>query len=139
MPTTVKPPKAPQDRKPKSEEIHDAKLADAELLADMPALKPSHRLRLRERNKLMTLLIDSGLLEGADENGDVDVDLSTEEGRSKVKNMLATAAAVDDFAESIADDPAAYATWAEGKDVDHFMAILGLYMSAVGESGGSTS
>lgn len=138
MSTTVQP-KAPQDRKPKSQDIHDEKLAQADLLVDLPTLKPPHRLRLRQRNKLMGILLDSGLLDDTDENGDVDVDLSTEEGRSKVKNLMATAAAVDDFAESIADNPEEYELWAEGKQIDHFMAILGVYMSAAGESDGSTS
>jgi hypothetical protein len=134
--------KKPADRKPKAEDILEEEIAKEDLLADMPALKPPTKLRLAQRNRLSILLMDSGLIDEEDDDAsdeDEDFDYRNPEHRAKIKDMLGLAAAIDEFAESIALDQAAYVEWAEGKDVDVFLAIFQRYTSAVGESNGSAS
>lgn len=138
----TKAPKKPQDRKSKAEDILEAEIEREDLLAGMPALKPPTKLRLAQRNRLSILLMDSGLAdldEGEDPDADEDFDPRNPAHREKIKDLLGIAAGIDEFAESIALDPVAYAAWAEGKDADVFLAILAVYQSAVGESSGSAS
>jgi hypothetical protein len=120
--------KTPADHKPSAAELaHDAELADAELLGDMPELKAPHKLRIRDRNRLMRLVLESELLDGdAPEPG---AEPSTED----TLTMLTLIEGIDEFAESIAVDPVAYIEWAEGKDYDAFLAIMNRYAVALGK------
>ncbi|MFD5864355.1 hypothetical protein ACFWGP_05350 [Agromyces sp. NPDC127015] len=132
---TAKPGRQPADRKTTAAELHEAELANEELLVDMPTLKPPHQLRIREKNRVYKLLFSSGFIS---DTGDITItdDKSVLE---QLPSMLDMAADVDDFAESIAVDKQAYAAWSEGKDFDVFFAILNRYASAVGESTSSAS
>lgn len=115
---------------------------DDELLADMPELKAPTRLRIGESNRIMKLMVRVRSLipdtaeEGADGAAEFDIDTLADEDFDKLLDMLD---GVDKFAESIALDPAAYVSWAEGKSIQHFMGLLNRYSSAVGESSSSAS
>lgn len=126
-------PKRPEGRRTSEAERHEAALRDDELLEGMPELIPPHRLRIRQRNRVMRLLLDSGFVT------DGEVNIAPDEGLERLDDVLGLAEAVDDFAESIAVDPEAYAQWSAGKDFDTFFAILARYSSAVGESTSSAS
>lgn len=144
-PTKARAPRKPKDHAPKAEELHEQQLEQEDLLADMPKLRPPHRLRLRHRNPLLDILLDSGLMDDVDEDDeaeeDEELDFSNPEHRAKIKDFMRTAAAVDDWAESIAEDPVAYAAWAEehSDSPDVFLAILAIYANASGKSNGSAS
>lgn len=109
--------------------------SDDELLEGLPPLTPPNRLRLRSRNRIMRLAIRlRGILpEGAEE---FDTDALSEEQFGTLLDVLAE---VDEFAEAIAVDSAAYVAWAEGADYAQFTAILSRYSSAVGESSSSST
>lgn len=133
------------DEKPEVEEVSEAaeevdrELSDEELLADLPALRPPHRLRLRHKNRIMGLFLKArreGLLEKLEGGDDKEKDdLSTLEPVFKLLED------VDDFAESIAEDEEAYIAWAEANSDNYpaYMAIMNRYVSAVGESKSSAS
>jgi hypothetical protein len=129
---TSTPTKKPADHKKPAAELHDAALEREELLAGMPELKPAHRLRIRDRNRIASIIFKSPLFERERQGGD---DMSAED----IDAMLELAAQIDEFAESIAVDADAYAEWAAGKDHQTFFAILDVYASAVGESNSSAS
>lgn len=143
--TATKPGKKPQDRKPTAEAILEAEIEKEDLLADLPPLREPHRLRLKHRNVLTTILMDSGLLDDDGEEGedgeDEKLDLRNPAHRDKIKDVLKLAEQVDEFAESIAVNPLEYAVWAEkhSNDVDVFLALLNVYANASGESAGSAS
>jgi hypothetical protein len=128
--------KQPQDHKPTAEERLEEALSADELLADLPELKAPEKLRIRDRNKVYTILLGSGLI---DDDGDVDLGDAEDKKLDfeKVTKTFEMAAQVDEFAESIAKDPDAYIAWSEGKGHEVFFALLTRYASAVGESAGS--
>lgn len=128
--------KKPQDRKKSAAELHEERLAREELLAGMPELKPAHKLRIRDRNKVAAIIFNTSLFDRAEELEGVD---ESELSKDDIADMLEVAAQIDEFAESIAVDREAYIEWAAGKDYDVFFAILDLYGSAVGESKRSAS
>lgn len=120
----------------------DAAQHEAELLEDLPELKPALRLRIGERNRLDEIMLDahaSGLFgRGDDEDTDgFDLDLENPEDIEKVKQLNRLCEAIDQWSESIAVNPDAYAEWAGGKTHDHYFAILNRYQGAKGESTGS--
>jgi hypothetical protein len=112
-----------------AEKLRDAELAAEELLADMPELKPVHRLRIKERNRLMRLVLDSEIFNqtGVTEADKDNVDPTT------LNSILSIVEGIDDFAESIARDPEQYVEWSEGKSWDTFLAILNRYSAALGK------
>lgn len=136
-------PKTPQDRKVKAvkestpSEIIDAEQDAAELreklLADMPALRPARRFRLAHRNAFHNLSLEA-IKSGAFDGDDLDFDTETPEGIERYQKFQEFIVSIDEWAESIADDPAAYATWSEGKDEETFMALFFEYKAALGES-----
>jgi hypothetical protein len=115
---------------------------DDELLADLPELKAPGRLRIGESNRIMKLmvrvrdLIPDDADQGEDGSASFDLKSLADEDFDKLLDMLD---GVDKFAESIALDPAAYVAWSEGKGIEHQMALLNRYSSAVGESSSSAS
>ncbi|MCI2958253.1 hypothetical protein MN032_11140 [Agromyces atrinae] len=171
----------------KAEDDLERKIADDELLEDLPELRAPHKLRVKHRNAVWAILLDSGLMEQSDEASaksvkkyvdgykldelrtlatergieasgskseiagrlvdndeetgtlDLSFDFRDSEELKRLKDLMGVAAAVDEFAESIALDKEAYIEWAEGKDMDVFFAILNRYSSAVGESGASAN
>jgi hypothetical protein len=123
--------RAPQDHRSPAEE---PEVEDDALLADMPELIPPTKLRPRKRNGIFKLA-----LKLRDQIGDAtDLDFNSLDGAT-LGAVLDVFAEVDEFAETIAVDPAAYVEWAGSASYDQFAAILGRYASAVGESGGSSS
>lgn len=70
------------------------------------------------------------LAEGDAQQPDLDMDTLTDEQLGAFLDALAD---IDEFAESIAKDRAAYAEWAEGKSYDTFTSLLSRYSSAVGK------
>jgi hypothetical protein len=129
--------KKPQDRKPTAAAQLEATLSDDELLADLPELKSPGRLRLRQRNVIMAIALRLNAFVGDDD--DSDEGLSLDENDPRLPQLLDILAEIDEFAESIAVNREAYVEWAEGKDYDHFTALLQRYASAVGESTASSS
>lgn len=140
MPAVPEGAKVPEDHKSNAADELDAKLSEDELLADMPALTPPTKLRLRERNRIMKLALSMREFVSGDESEDgsveIDTDSLTEEELGKLLDMLAS---VDEFAESIAGDRHAYVEWSQGKDYEVFSALLSRYSSAVGESSSSAN
>ncbi len=130
--------KKPQDRKPTAAAQLEATLSDDELLADLPELKAPGRLRLRQRNVIMAIALRLNEFVGDEEDSDGE-GFSIDEDDPRLPQLLDILADIDEFAESIAVDPKAYAEWAEGKDYDVFTALLQRYASAVGESDASSS
>lgn len=101
----------------------ERKLGDDEILADMPALKPAEKLRIRERNRLLRLVMLAD-------------DASSNENATERETQLAALelmAGIDEFAESIALNPDAYVAWAEGQGHETFIAILNRYATALGK------
>jgi hypothetical protein len=147
MTTPATKPAAPRRapaRKPKEQtpsEVNDAKLEQeelaAELLADLPELRPAARFRLVHRNAFHNLRLDA-YAEGAFE-GDMQFDMDKPEDIARYKKLQTFVESIDAFAESIAVEPAAYVEWSEGKTEDHFLAIFNRYAEALGESSGSAS
>ena len=136
-------PKTPQDRKPKASEIVDAEQEQKELrealLSDMPALRPAYRFRLAHRNDFQNLSLEalkSGAFEG---DGALEFDQSKPGDIERLQKLNAFVVSIDQWAETIAEDPAAYAVWAEGKTQEHFMALFVQYRDALGESNSSES
>lgn len=103
-----------------------------ELLAGLPELIPPTRLRPRMRNKIMTMA--TKLSEYSKEDGTLDMSPG-DDGFAAVLEVLAD---IDEFAESIASDPAAYIEWSMRSSYEQLGALLSRYASAVGESSGSS-
>lgn len=112
------------------EVARDAEAEENELLADMPALTAPEKLRIRHKNRLKRISIAAAptldRVREARERGE-------EPGTELVEMVLVITEEIDDFAESIADDPEAYAEWSGGKDTEHMMALFSRYMRASGE------
>lgn len=139
--------KKPQDRKPKAteaatpSELVDAEIEAAELratlLADMPALRPATRFRLAHRNAFHNLSLEA--LKSGVFDGDLDFDMEKPEDIERYQKLMKFVESIDEWAESIADSPAEYAKWAEGKDEETFLALFSEYKAALGESKRSAS
>lgn len=146
--TTTKPaeeavePEAPE---PTAEEIREAEAEADDILADLPALRPPHELRLAARNKIKTIRLDHGRnlkkILGEVKDGTPLEDLSDETATEYMKQMMSVQEAVDEFAESIAIDKPGYVAWsnAHADDYSPFLAILMRYAGAAGESTSSAS
>lgn len=101
----------------------DEKLRDDEVLADLPELKEPIKLRIRERNVLLELVMRADLMSKAD-------------GADELAEKMAALdlmAGIDEFAESIAVDKNAYVEWAEKQGYDAFLALLNRYSTALGK------
>ena len=151
-------PQKPQDRKPKStakaartapkpSEVIDAEMEQEalrrELLADMPALRAPHRFRLGHRNAFTNLTLDAAKSGAFDGNGDGDgmleFDMSNPADIERYQKFADFIASVDTWAETIAEDPEAYAAWSEGKTEETFVALYMQYRDALGKSSDSES
>lgn len=104
-------------------EVLDEKLRDDEILADLPELKDPIKLRIRERNVLLELVMRADAM-SKDENAD--------EVAAKMA-ALDLMAGIDEFAETIATDKNAYVEWAEAQSYDAFLALLNRYSAALGK------
>lgn len=151
MATPATPKKAPASRAPRAPkppvevdpvdalvEAQDARAEQEDLLADMPALRPATRFRLRHTNAFQEIMLDAtskGVFDDAEDG--LTLDPKNPEDVAKLKVLNALCADIDEFAESIAEDPLAYEKWAEGKKHGTFIAILNRYNEALGESAGS--
>lgn len=116
----------------------EKEISDEELLADLPELRSPERLRIRHRNRIMSAYFKAernGLISDSEEGEDEDLK------GEKLEVMFEFLADVDDFAESIAIDLDAYVEWAEKNSSNYpaYMALMRRYVSAVGESNGSSS
>ncbi|WP_230671038.1 hypothetical protein [Rathayibacter sp. Leaf248] len=123
--------RVPEDHKTKAPTAAERRESDAEqdeLLAGMPALRPPHRLRARQRSRIMRIALKFMPFMPDDDSG-FDIDVKD----PRMADLLDIFSDVDDFAESIAEDPAAYVEWAEGASYDQLSALLSRYSSAVGE------
>lgn len=122
-----------ESKKTSAAEELERVLNEDELLADMPALREPHRLRLRHRNRFMRLLIQ------AEADGIIGADADEMADPEKMAKILDLLTEIDEFAQSIAVDQQAYEEWSikHASDYEVFMAILSRYASAVGESNGS--
>lgn len=105
------------------------------LLADLPALRPAVTFRMRHRNDFQNLLLDAAKSGAFDEDteGPLEFDDSRFEDIERIQKLNEFIACIDEWAETIAEDPAAYAEWAQGKTHDHFMALFMEYRDALGE------
>ncbi len=146
-PKAQKPTEAPE---PTPSEQVDADLERREqieeLLKDLPTLRDPKRFRIRHRNafhRLFQSAQKSGILDDlADargEDGTVDLDVTEAEALDITLRLTEFIADIDEWAETIADDPEEYAAWAESHsdDVDVFMALFSRYQEALGESNSS--
>lgn len=141
------PKKTPQDRKPKAaatpSEVLDAELEQKELreqlLADLPVLRPAARFRLGHRNAFTNLTLDAAKSGAFDGDGALEFDTSKPEDIERLQKLNRFMESIDEWAESIAENPAEYAVWAEGKTQEHFMALYITYRDALGESSSSES
>lgn len=109
--------------------------AEAELLAELPALMPQHRLRVRQKNMLKRIMLTFGpvfaaLRATAGEDGKTDASKLT---RDQYDQMFDALEAIDEFGEAIATDKAAYIAWSEGKGDAEMYALYGRYTRAQGE------
>lgn len=104
-----------------------------ELLVDLPALTPPTRLRLRQRNKIMSMAMRLNELQT--EDGQIELEAND----PKFNVLLDVLADIDEFAEAIAENKADYVEWALAADYEKFAALLTRYASAVGESSSSSS
>lgn len=141
--------KKPADRKPRAtamtaeqkpseqvDAIIEAEEVRAELLADLPALRPARRFRLGHRNRFHDLTLEAAK-SGAFDREDMDYDLTKPEDIEDFQKLQRFVESIDEWAESIADDPEEYALWSEGKTEEHFMALYVQYKADLGESRGS--
>lgn len=138
MPTPPAGAKKPQDKKPSQAAIEREQIVDEDrALADMPALYGPHELRIRERNRLMAIVVRLHAL--ANDDGELDVDMEADS--PEARELLDVIADADDFAESIAVDKDAYIAWARSPRAgyEQFTAILTRYGRAVGESSSSSN
>lgn len=137
------PKKSPAKKAPKPSETVDAQIERddlaEELLSELPELRPAYRFRLAHRNAFQNLSLDA-LKSGAfDGEGALEFDLSKPEDIERFQKLQKFVESIDEWAESIAIDPAAYAAWSEGKTEEHFMALFVSYRDALGESKSSAS
>jgi hypothetical protein len=132
---------------PTPSELADAKIERdelrKELLADMPALRPAYRFRLRHRNDFANLSLEA-IKSGAFDRDNMDYDLSVPKDIEDFQKLQEFVATIDEWAESIAEDPAEYDEWsqrvvAEGRGEETFMALFTTYQADLGESRGSAS
>ncbi|MDQ1113931.1 hypothetical protein QE418_003379 [Microbacterium testaceum] len=132
----------PEATTPSESESIDARLEAeelrAELLADMPALRPAHKFRIRHRNAFQNVSLEA-IKSGAFDRDNLSYDLNDPKDIEAFQALQEFIATIDEWAESIAEDPDAYAAWSEGKDEETFMAIYVEYRRALGESRGSAS
>lgn len=130
---------APEVAESPSEQI-DAHLAAeearAELLRDLPALRPARRFRLGHRNRFHDLLLEAQK-SGAFDRDDMEYDLSVPEDIEDFQKLQKFVESIDEWAETIAEDAEAYALWSEGKTEEHFLALFTRYKADLGESNGS--
>lgn len=100
----------------------------AELLKDVPELKPAAKFRQRERSRLLGISV--ALEPYIQDDGTVALD--DPETKRAFLNYLADA---DEFFESIAVDRDAYIAWSEGlKNSEQvYGALLAEYQGALGE------
>lgn len=143
MTTPKKPaPKKPQDHQ-KPSEVIDEDLEQRELreklLADLPALRLARRFRLGHRNAFTNLMLDAAKSGAFDSDDVLEFDASKPEDIERLQKLNSFVESIDEWAESIADDPAAYALWSEGKTQEHFIALFVHYREALGESSSSAS
>lgn len=136
---------APEVAELTAEEQFEAEAEMSEVLADLPALRPPHELRLAARNKVKTIYLEHGrnlakIIGDAKEGTNVS-DLSEAAQIEYLKHMMGVQEAIDNFAESIAIDKPGYIAWsnAHADDYAPFIALLARYASAVGESPSSAS
>jgi len=106
-----------------------------ELLADLPPLRPAITFRMRHRNDFQNLLLDAAKSGAFDEDteGPLEYDETRKEDIERLQKLNEFVAQIDEWAETIAEDPEAYAVWAQGKTHDHFMALFMQYRDALGE------
>lgn len=136
----------PEDHKQKKAEVElatQARIDQERLLKDMPTLVAPERLRFAEKARIRAIMVDaaaSGVFDDlkgrAASAGDEDSGFSTDDAED-IKKIDALVVQIDEFAESIANDPHEYAEWARGKGYDEFFAILNRYDGALGELTGS--
>ena len=139
MTTTTTRKAAPRKTAPKKpSEVIDDQIdndeTESEALAGLPALIPAHRFRARHRINFQNLQLNalkSGAFEG---NGALEFDMSTPEGIEQYQALMEFVATIDEWAETIAIDPDAYAEWAEGKNYNTFIALFVKYQRELGES-----
>lgn len=110
-------------------ELLDDKLRNDELLADMPELKDPIKLRIRERNALLELVIRAEKITKDENADDVDVKMAA-------MNLMA---GIDEFAESIAVDKNAYVEWSVEQEYESFMALLSRYSASLGKPNSSAN
>lgn len=116
---------------PKPSEVVDDKITREEerkvLLAGLPSLRPAYRFTPPQKNRFRRLLVNAAK-DGIDINQDDDyAQIRTAE------QMMAFSDAVYEWVESIADDPADFVAWSEGKDADAILAIYSMYEEQLGE------
>lgn len=111
----------------------------AELLADLPELLPAHRLRARARAGFDRLIMHATVGNVFRKDGMLSFDLNKPADVERYDAFLEFVAEIDEWAETIAIDPEAYADWSAGKDGEVFMALFMEYQRALGESRGSAN
>ncbi|WP_100813012.1 hypothetical protein [Microbacterium lacus] len=145
-------PRRPQDRKPpaakptepapeESIEIDPVKEREAaerraELLEDIPELRPAARFRLRHRNDFHNLVLEakkSGAFEGGSDDSELDFDMDKPEDIVRFQKLQEFVVSIDEWAETIAEDIDAYTLWSEGKTEETFIALFVEYREALGE------
>mgnify|MGYP000406172952 CR=1 FL=1 len=104
-------------------EVLDEKLRDDEVLADLPELKEPIKLRIRERNILLELVMRADQMSKAEDADEVSTKMAS----------LDLMAGIDEFAETIAVDKNAYIEWSEKQSYDAFLALLNRYSEALGK------
>ena len=104
-------------------EVLDEKLRDEEILADLPELKEPIKLRIRERNVLLELVMRADQMSKAEDADEVATKMAS----------LDLMAGIDEFAETIAVDKNAYIEWSEKQGYDAFLALLNRYSAALGK------
>ncbi len=104
-------------------EVLDEKLRDDEVLADLPELKEPIKLRIRERNILLELVMRADQMSKAEDADEVSTKMAS----------LDLMAGIDEFAETIAVDKNAYIEWSEKQSYDAFLALLNRYSAALGK------
>ncbi|MGK0740437.1 hypothetical protein ACSHWG_00910 [Leucobacter sp. Z1108] len=115
----------------KAIDAHESELEVVDVLAGMPELRAPYALRLRHRNRLIGIILKPGRKELLEDFAAA----SDEDSYHSQTEMLEILADIDEFAESIATDPAEYAEWAQkhSQDINVFVALLNRYLAAVGE------
>lgn len=136
------PPPPPAVQRPESEEPPILKHTDqlAELEAQLEATNPPQFLpvpwRFRHRTQLRLLMARMASL--LDDEGRLVID---EDDLATVQAPLELVSDVDDFFETVAVDPKAYATWSASlaEPERTLLSLLGKYGRAVGESSPSAN